>query len=79
MNQESIILGHLMRHGSISGRVAVEKYGIQKLSARIRALRKLGLTISTRKGNYILEEYRRPARKQKCIGEDDLFPGYENE
>lgn len=78
MNQVSIILNHLMRYGTLSTSVARSKYGIQKLSARIKEMRNLGIRIDLRHGKYHLEGYKKPP-KSRTIGEDDLFPDYQNQ
>lgn len=77
MNQISIILNHLMRHGTLSTSVAKSKYGIQKLSARIKEMRDLGIRIDLRHGAYRLEGYKKIPKK-RTIGEDDIFPDYQN-
>lgn len=80
MNQIGIVLSHMMRHGGITAEVARKKYGIQKLSARIREMRLLGLDICYISGMYVIDGVQRKRRTtNKPIGEDDLFPEYENE
>lgn len=45
MNQNSIILHHLIVYGSITAKEAYERYGIMRLGARIHDLKKLGYPI----------------------------------
>jgi hypothetical protein len=40
MSQKQQILTHLKRYGSITARVAIEKYGCYRLAARIDELRR---------------------------------------
>lgn len=47
MNQESLILKHIRKNGSISQREAIMDYSIQSLTARIHKLRQLGYKIKT--------------------------------
>ena len=41
------ILNHMKKHGSITSMESFEKYGITRLSARIKDLRDLGYDITT--------------------------------
>lgn len=75
MNQASIILNHLMRHGELSNSTAKSRYGIQKLSARVKEMRYLGLQIEFKNKAYSLKGHKVPKRV-RVIEEDDLFPDY---
>lgn len=55
MNQPSVVLNHLMKHGCISASVAKEKYNISNLPARIQQLRYLGMNIKNTKDGYTIK------------------------
>jgi hypothetical protein len=45
MNQNDMILSHLMKYGSITPREADSEYGIMRLGARIYELKRMGFAI----------------------------------
>ena len=45
MNQNQRILEHMEKHGPITGKLANDLYGIERLGARIYDLRKAGFDI----------------------------------
>lgn len=45
MNQNDMILNHLMKYGSITPREADSEYGIMRLGARVYDLRRMGYII----------------------------------
>lgn len=47
LNQRVKIWRHLLRHGSITSEVALNRYGAVRLAARIGELRDLGVPILT--------------------------------
>ena len=77
MNQCSVILNHLMNKSGLDIKEARQEYKIQRLSARIKELRDLGLRIELKDGRYALKKADGKKPKVRIIEEDDLFPDYE--
>ena len=45
MNQNDMILNHIMKYGSITPREALELYSVMRLGARVYDLRRMGYII----------------------------------
>lgn len=74
VNQEALILNHIMKHGSITARVAREKYKVKSLSSRICQLRRMGVAIQTTKFGYSLPYWVKVAtKKQEQVETITLF------
>ena len=76
MNQCSVLLNHMMRHGGVTAGYAREMLGIANPGARIAELRDMGLAVRLQDGLYRLPR-KRIVRKPRVADEDDLFPDYE--
>lgn len=46
MTQNERIMRHLIDYGSITGKEAMDEYGVMRLAARVSDLRKMGADIS---------------------------------
>lgn len=73
VNQEALVLNHIMRCGSITAEEARAKYKIKSLSSRVCQLRRMGVALQTTKKGYTFPYWMKRQVNNETDNQQALF------